>query len=316
MSPCEHLPAPGHDTEDAASAHPNPLCSADRNCTWRRLWGGAACPPGSSGVSREGRRLTGQLGLYERCPPAPNARAPVNARAAACPSALQGRREAARLPGVRVEASDFQLSSKWGAGPDPEDGTAPAWGQDWHGGADDSTPSGEPAGPGSPAQRSACLSHPHGPHPGGAEVVGAGAPQMGPHRLRCVLHPPHPLVLPRPLQVDRQTKAEDEPRVTVSGGWTQPEAPCEPPGDSCGLRLCSESLWKRRCSRNTLIPPETSKAQVRRGGLPPRPPPSSARKAGQPRVLLVPRRGQRRGRETAESSRVPGAILPVALELV
>lgn len=111
-----------------------PLCSADRNCTWRRLWGGAACPPGSSGVSREDRRLTGQLGLYERCPPAPNARAPVNARAAACPSALQGRREAARLPGVRVEASDFQLSSKWGAGPDPEDGTAPAWGQDWHGG--------------------------------------------------------------------------------------------------------------------------------------------------------------------------------------
>lgn len=159
MSPCEHLPAPGHDTEDAASVHPNPLCSADRNCTWRRLGGRAACPPGSSGVSREGRRLTGQLGLYERCPPATNARAPINARAAACPSALQGRREAARLPGVRVEASDFQLSSKWGAGPDPEDGTAPAWGQDWHGGADDSTPSGpkqqdpapQPRGP--PASR-------------------------------------------------------------------------------------------------------------------------------------------------------------------
>lgn len=192
MSPCEHLPAPGHDTEDAASTHPNPLCSADRNCTWRRLWGGAACPPGSSGVSREGRRLTGQLGLYERCPPAPNARAPVNARAAACPSALQGRRKAARLPGVRVEASDFQLSSKWGAGPDPEDGTAPAWGQDWHGGADDSTPSGEPAGPGSPAQRSACLSHPHGPHPGGAEVVGCGGTPDGSPQAPLCPPPPTP----------------------------------------------------------------------------------------------------------------------------
>lgn len=162
----------------------------------------------------------------------------------------------------------------------------------------------ETAGPGSPAQRSACLSHPHGPHPGGAEVVGAGAPQMGPHRLRCVLHPPHPLVLPRPLQVDRQTKAEDEPRVT------EPEAPCEPPGDSCGLRLCSESLWKRRCSRNTLIPPETSKAQVRRGGLPPGLPPAPLGRWGSPGCSLSPGEGSGAGGRRPSHPVSPGPSSP------
>lgn len=57
---------------------------------------------------------------------------------------------------------------------------------------------------------------------GEQRLWGRGAPQTGPHRLCCVLQPPHPLVLPRTLQGARQTTAEDEPRVTVMGASHSP----------------------------------------------------------------------------------------------
>lgn len=98
--------------------------------------------------------------------------------------------------------------------------------------------------------------------------------------------------------------------MTVSGGWTQPEAPCEPPGDSCGLRLCSESLWKRRCSRNTLIPPETSKAQVQRGGLPLGLPPAPLGRRGSPGCSLSPGEGSGAGGRRPSHPVSPGPSSP------